>query len=91
MRTLATRTAGVAARPRIRAAPGSASRSQRLSRRTALLLASDGLFKHARRDRIAAVLRADAVGDLPARLVDLARLPTGGVQDAAAVIVARLG
>jgi serine/threonine protein phosphatase PrpC len=54
-----------------------------------LLLASDGLFKYARRDLIASTLRDTTMTDTPARLVDLARLPGGGLQDDVAVIVAR--
>ena len=55
-----------------------------------LLLGSDGLFKYAPRDRIAAAAREGAPEEAVARLVDLVRMPGGELQDDVAVVLYRV-
>lgn len=54
-----------------------------------LLVGSDGLFKYVRRDKITALTRTGTLEQLPGRLVELARLPGGALQDDVAVLVCR--
>ncbi|WAS96234.1 hypothetical protein [Nannocystis punicea] len=54
-----------------------------------LLMASDGLWKYAKREAIAAVVRDVEFAAIPRRLLDLVRLRSGALPDDAAIIVAR--
>jgi len=56
-----------------------------------LLVATDGLLKYASPQRICEKLRAHAaaIATLPNALIDLVRMPSGGLQDDVAVAVAR--
>ena len=55
-----------------------------------LLLATDGLLKYTSPAKICATVRAaSAVELLPTALIDLVRMPSGGLQDDVAVAVAR--
>ena len=54
-----------------------------------LLVASDGLFKYAPRARLLELVRSSGVETLPGALVQLVRLPSGGLQDDVAVVVCR--
>ncbi len=62
-----------------------------LSRNSAgtLVVASDGLFKYAASERICAAARKDDLSKIASELLGLVRLPTGGLQDDVAVLVAR--
>jgi serine/threonine protein phosphatase PrpC len=53
-----------------------------------LLLGSDGLFKYVRHDHICDLVRSLAPMEAAAALIEAARLPSGGLQDDIAVIVA---
>lgn len=55
-----------------------------------LLLASDGLTKYAEFSEVLARLRAGAIETLAGDLADLARLPSGGLQDDLALVVIRI-
>ena len=52
-----------------------------------LLIASDGLFRFAARDKIAQRVRSTVFPQLPSLLTDLARLPNGELQDDVAIVV----
>lgn len=54
-----------------------------------LVVGSDGLFKYAPRVRLLELVRTTDLDLLPAALVQLARLPSGGLQDDIAVVVCR--
>ncbi len=53
-----------------------------------LLLGSDGLFKYVRHEHIRDLVRSLAPMEAAAALIEAARLPSGGLQDDIAVIVA---
>lgn len=53
----------------------------------ALLLATDGLIKYARADRICDVVRDSAWEDAPGRLINLVRLRSGALQDDVGLIL----
>ena len=56
-----------------------------------LLVATDGLLKYASPQQICEKVRADTttIDALPHALIDLVRMPSGGLQDDVAVAVAR--
>jgi serine/threonine protein phosphatase PrpC len=54
-----------------------------------LLLATDGLVKYAKASAICEVVRTAPFEEIPKRLIDLARMPNGVLQDDVAVVVAR--
>jgi len=54
-----------------------------------LLVATDGLFDYALRERIAAVVGEEDLDQAAAHLIQLVRLPSGGLQDDVGVILAR--
>lgn len=54
-----------------------------------LLVASDGLFKYAPPDAIAAALRLASLDEVATALINAARLPSGGLQDDVTVILCR--
>ncbi len=54
-----------------------------------LLVASDGLWKYAARERIAAIAGESDVEDAARRLVDMVRLRTGGLQDDVSIALVR--
>ena len=55
-----------------------------------LLVATDGLLKYSWPEKICATVRAtESVNALPKALIDLVRMPRGGLQDDVAVAVAR--
>lgn len=54
-----------------------------------VLLATDGLVKYTRAAHVCDVVRTVPFDEIPRRLIDLARLPNGLLQDDVAVIVAR--
>jgi serine/threonine protein phosphatase PrpC len=56
-----------------------------------LLVATDGLFKYAGAEQISAVVRAEPVATACRSLVELVRLPRGGLQDDLAIALCRLG
>jgi len=56
-----------------------------------LLVASDGLFKYAPRRHIARIARWPDLALAARALVDLARLPSGGLSDDVAVVLCRAG
>lgn len=58
--------------------------------RGTLVLGSDGLFKYAARDRIAEMVRTGDPAHVAQRLVDLARLPGGALQDDTTAVVCRI-
>ena len=53
-----------------------------------VVLGSDGLFKYVRLDRIRDIASTFPLDDVPDQLVAAARLPSGGLQDDIAIIVA---
>jgi serine/threonine protein phosphatase PrpC len=59
----------------------------RTSREGVLVVATDGLFKYSRPERIAEVVRASAFEHTAERLVELVRLRTGDFQDDVGVVV----
>lgn len=54
-----------------------------------LLVASDGLFKYATPPAICDCVRRAELAEVPRRLIDAVRMPSGGLQDDVAVAVAR--
>jgi serine/threonine protein phosphatase PrpC len=54
-----------------------------------LLLATDGLFNYARPEKIAAVAREDDLDGAVQNLIQLVRLPTGGLQDDVGMVLVR--
>ncbi len=52
-----------------------------------LVVATDGLFKYASAERIATAVRVGDVSQAAERLVALVRLPSGGLQDDAGIVV----
>jgi len=54
-----------------------------------LVVASDGLWRYAKRDAIAAIARGDNLATTATSLVELARLPTGALADDVAVVIVR--
>ncbi len=54
-----------------------------------LVIATDGLFKYAPRQHLLTILRSDDLHSIPQRAVDLARLPSGDLQDDIAIVVCR--
>jgi PPM family protein phosphatase len=54
-----------------------------------LLVASDGLVRYAKQHDIARIARGADVGAAARALVELVRLPSGGFQDAVAVVLVR--
>jgi serine/threonine protein phosphatase PrpC len=58
--------------------------------RNLLLVATDGLLKYASPDAICRCARSTDFPDAPKALIDLVRMPSGGLQDDVAVAVARL-
>ena len=54
-----------------------------------LLLGTDGLFKYASIERICQCVRAHEPESLPGELINLVRMPRGGLQDDVAVAVCR--
>ena len=56
--------------------------------RGVLLMASDGLFKYAPPGRICEVALTTRLEDTPRRLIDLVRMPSGGLQDDVGLILA---
>ena len=54
-----------------------------------LLIASDGLWKYTTPARICEIVRRTGIDSLPEALVNLVRMPAGGLQDDIAVAVAR--
>jgi PPM family protein phosphatase len=57
--------------------------------RGTLLVASDGLFKYAKADDIARVALGTDLNAAARALVELVRMPTGGLQDDVAIVLAR--
>jgi serine/threonine protein phosphatase PrpC len=58
--------------------------------RGTLIVASDGLFKYAKQERLCAAAQNPELEAVPASLVDAVRLPSGNLQDDVAVIVCRV-
>jgi serine/threonine protein phosphatase PrpC len=56
-----------------------------------LLVATDGLFNYARPERIAEVARRENLDAAARELIRLVRLPSGGLQDDAVVVLVREG
>jgi PPM family protein phosphatase len=54
-----------------------------------LMLMTDGVWKYAHQTRLAELVRAADLNQVPASLINAAGLPSGSLQDDAAVIVAR--
>lgn len=54
-----------------------------------LVVASDGLWRYAAREAIAEAARGEVLEAVPDALIDLARLPSGGLQDDVVVLAAR--
>ena len=54
-----------------------------------LLVASDGLWRYAKREAIVDALRGDNLATTATSLVELVRLPNGELQDDVAVVIVR--
>lgn len=54
-----------------------------------LVIATDGLFKYARRERLLPILRSSHLPSIPQRAVNHVRLPPGNLQDDVAIVVCR--
>ena len=56
-----------------------------------LLVATDGLLKYTTPQQISRVARSSELATVPQALIDLVRMPSGGLQDDVTVAVARFG
>ena len=52
-----------------------------------VLIATDGLFGYAKRERIVDALQRGSLDEIPEHLVELARLPNGTLQDDLGLVV----